>query len=223
MARTEDTQERLISAASELFFSRGYAATGVLEIQRRAGATTGSFYHFFPSKEDLLLAVLDRTEDLLRTRILAPLEEENPQPLRRIFSLFDWCRSFLAEHHYQYGSPIGTIAAELGQSSPVVREKLISLMQVLTRTIQGWLDEAADRLPSEIDRQALANQMMSVLEGAILQARISRSPAPFDAAAAHLEHYLRPLEMPQQRHASVPDSRGQNTPKTPISPDWRSW
>jgi len=49
------TRERLLDAARYLFWERGYTATGMAEILHRAQANAGSFYHFFPSKEALLL------------------------------------------------------------------------------------------------------------------------------------------------------------------------
>ena len=57
-SRTTETRERIVEAARQLFFKQGYAATGVAEILKAAEANSGSLYHFFPSKEDLLVAVL---------------------------------------------------------------------------------------------------------------------------------------------------------------------
>jgi len=54
-----DTRQRLVETAVFLFWENGYAATGVAEILARAKVNSGSFYHFFKSKEALLLAVLD--------------------------------------------------------------------------------------------------------------------------------------------------------------------
>ena len=55
--KPSDTRERLIEAARHLFWERGYAATGLAEILARAGANSGSFYHFFESKDALLRTV----------------------------------------------------------------------------------------------------------------------------------------------------------------------
>jgi AcrR family transcriptional regulator len=54
-----NTRARLLDAARYLFWEKGYAATGMAEILERAQANSGSFYHFFTSKEALLLAVLE--------------------------------------------------------------------------------------------------------------------------------------------------------------------
>ena len=54
------TRERLVEAARKLFHQHGYRATGIAEILRAAEVNSGSLYYFFPSKEDLLVAVLER-------------------------------------------------------------------------------------------------------------------------------------------------------------------
>ena len=53
------TRDRIIEAGRHLFWEKGFAATGLAEILARADANSGSFYHFFESKDALLRAVLD--------------------------------------------------------------------------------------------------------------------------------------------------------------------
>jgi len=52
-----DIRGDIISAAIDLFFERGYEATGVQDIVDRAGCTKGGLYHYFRSKEELLLEI----------------------------------------------------------------------------------------------------------------------------------------------------------------------
>jgi TetR/AcrR family transcriptional repressor of nem operon len=59
MGRTSNAQSRLIATAMALMYVRGYTAVGVHEISTQAGAYQGSFYHCFPSKQALVLAVID--------------------------------------------------------------------------------------------------------------------------------------------------------------------
>jgi TetR/AcrR family transcriptional repressor of nem operon len=55
----QESKQRILAAAKELFLARGYAGTTVDAICEKARLTKGSFYHFFDSKEELGLAVLD--------------------------------------------------------------------------------------------------------------------------------------------------------------------
>ncbi len=57
--RAEETRVRILEAAAECFAQRGYEAAGVAEICERAGVSKGAFYHHFPSKQDLFMALLN--------------------------------------------------------------------------------------------------------------------------------------------------------------------
>ena len=59
MTQVHDTKQRLLDTAQKLFYARSYEDVGVQEICQEAGVKKGSFYHFFPSKRDLTLAILD--------------------------------------------------------------------------------------------------------------------------------------------------------------------
>ncbi|NIM69645.1 MAG: TetR family transcriptional regulator, partial [Xanthomonadales bacterium] len=85
-ART-DTRQRLLDAARELFLAQGYAGTGIAQILRQAGARPGSLYHFFPTKEDLLLAVLLEYREMLRPELLDPIWRAVDDPIERVFGL----------------------------------------------------------------------------------------------------------------------------------------
>jgi len=58
--RAEETRSRILDAAEECFADQGYDAVGVAEICRRAGVTKGGFYHHFPTKQAVFLALLER-------------------------------------------------------------------------------------------------------------------------------------------------------------------
>ena len=57
--RSEETKARILQAAQQLFASGGYDATGVAEICKTAGVSKGAFYHHYPSKQAVFLALLE--------------------------------------------------------------------------------------------------------------------------------------------------------------------
>ena len=184
MGRRTTTRERLVRTAAELFWRQGYAGTGVNAIMQQAGATSGSFYHFFPTKEDLLLAVLDHVGAVLEKEVFKTAEAETEDPIERIFKVVGFYRRHLEDNGFALGSPLGTLAAELGESHPQVTPKLAELFALWTERMEGLLAGAEDRLPQGTDRAALARLVLSVVEGAVIQSRVSRSLGPLDAATA---------------------------------------
>jgi AcrR family transcriptional regulator len=223
LPRRTNTRERLIATAIELFSRQGYSHTGVNEIMQQAKTTSGSFYHFFPTKEDLVLAVVDRIGDSLDTEIFAPDTDAMTDPIERIFAVAAWYRRHLVEHEYALGSPLGTLSAELSESHPQVRERLARLFAGWTDRMQQLIENAGDRISSEVDRRALAEFIMSTLEGAVLQARARRSVAPFDASTSELRRHLAALGG-TDRSEPPRASRPRQTPPARTNPvDWRAW
>lgn len=60
MAKRGETKEKIIDAATKVFFQNGFEKTSVKMILEEAGVVTGSFYHFFTSKEELFEAVVEK-------------------------------------------------------------------------------------------------------------------------------------------------------------------
>jgi TetR/AcrR family transcriptional repressor of nem operon len=188
------TAERLVFAAMRLFAEKGYGSTSVADILKEAGANSGSLYHAFPTKQDLLVAVLTLYRDGIGPMLLAPAWEGVDDPIERIFALLARYRAALEASECVYGCPIGSLALELHEPDPPVREMLSVNFAGWVAAIQGCLDAAADRLPSGTDTHALAQFVLTVMEGGVMQSRTHRTLAAFDAGVALLRDYLNRLQ-----------------------------
>jgi len=69
--RSQETRNLIISEAIKLFCRSGYDATGVAEICQAAGISKGAFYHHFPSKQDLFLAIVDQWLQGVNSQLLS--------------------------------------------------------------------------------------------------------------------------------------------------------
>lgn len=191
---TVDTRDRLIQAAMLLFWRKGYGSTSVADILQAADANSGSMYHFFPTKQDLLLAVLERYREGIGPMLLEPAWRGVDDPLERVFALLAAYRRLIAETDASYGCPIGSLALELHEPDPPVRRMLAENFDGWVRAVETCLDEAAARLPPDVDRHALAQFVLTTMEGGVMQARTHRSLEPFDACVACLKDYFERLE-----------------------------
>src|SRR5262245_13193012 len=108
-----DTRSRLLAAAMRLFWEKGYASTSVADVLQAARVNSGSLYHFFPGKQDLLLAVLEAYQDGIRPMLLEPAWKGVADPIERVFALLGGYRRALVETECSYGCPIGSLALEL--------------------------------------------------------------------------------------------------------------
>ena len=189
----DSTRDRLLAAAARLFWEKGYTTTSVADIAHAAGARTGSLYHFFPTKQELLVAVLDRYHDGIREMLLEPAWQGVADPIERVFALLARYRQHLVETDCFYGCPIGSLALELHEPDPAVRERLAANFAAWTRAVEGCLDAAADRLPADVDRHELAQFVLSTMEGGVMQSRTHRTLDAFDAGVRRLRDYVERL------------------------------
>lgn len=184
------TRDRLVSAATELFWSRGYEATSIAEICERARANPGSLYHFFSTKEALLGAVLDHLEERIDRDLLDPAWEGVEDPLERVFALLGAYRRALVATDLTYGCPIGGLALELREPSETVRRKIAANFAAWRAAVLACFQDAQDRFPPDTDLERLTTAVLTIMEGGVMQARTFRSIEPFDAGVALLRDHV---------------------------------
>lgn len=190
MTTVAPTRERIVEAARELFWSRGYEATSVADILDRAEVHSGSLYHYFRGKQDLLLAVLDEYVEMLWPAVIQPVFERVEDPIERVFGILDGYRKGLVLSGFAGGCPIGNLALEVSDSDPEARRRIAENFEGWRAWIRRCLEDAGGRLPERVDRDELATFILTVMEGAVMQARAARDAGPFDASIARLRDYL---------------------------------
>ena len=188
------TRDRLVLTAMQLFWEKGYGSTSVADVLKAAGANSGSLYHFFPGKQDLLLAVLAAYREGIEPMLLAPAWAGVDDPLERIFALLARYRQSIVDTECVYGCPIGSLALEIHEPDPDVRTALAANFDAWVDAVARCLVDAGDRLPRGVDRRALAEFALTTMEGGVMQARTHRDVGFFDRAVAQLRAYLRALE-----------------------------
>jgi TetR/AcrR family transcriptional regulator, transcriptional repressor for nem operon len=184
------TRDRLVEAARTLFWKHGYASTGIAQILKEADAGSGSLYYFFPTKEDLLLAVLEWYRENLWPAVVQPVFDRVSDPIERIFGILDGYRHGLLMMNYERGCPIGNLSLELADSHPAARELLAVNFTGWRKAIEQCLADAALKLPESLDREHLAFFVLTTMEGAVMLARTYQNIEPYDVAVTQLRDYF---------------------------------
>lgn len=194
MPRASDTRARLIASARYLFWERGFAGTSMSDLLAHAEVNSGSFYHFFESKEALLRAVLEGYLHALRPMVVEPAFATTDDPIARIFAILAGYRERILQTECRYGCPLGRLALEIDPENRPAHD-------LIARNFQGWitvirecLEQARDRLPSGTDVDALATYVLAVMEGGVMISRSYGAVEPFDRTVATLHQHFRMLE-----------------------------
>ncbi len=180
MGRTSDAKDRLITAAMELIYARGYTAVGVQEICDQAGVNKGSFYHFFPSKQALVLAVIEAHTQQMQQGWGAVMSARCSLHTR-MQTLFEAAyeahRTCTDDGGQMLGCPLGNLALELSARDSCIRQKLSEAFATCTHMIEHLLQEAMTQgdLPS-IDVSTTAQTIMAYFQGVVLLAKTRNDP-----------------------------------------------
>lgn len=187
MPRTSDGRERLIEAGVELFSQRPYGAIGIAELCARAGVNKGSFYYFFPSKEALALAVIDR-HWAWQQGVWAEILGGPGTILERLRALFAATAQMQIDARtgtgWVAGCLFGNLALEVSSQNEPVRERLQEIFDEQIELIRAPLAAAVEsgelQRPAE-DVDGAAKAIVAQVEGLVLFAKLFNDPAHLDA------------------------------------------
>ena len=185
-----DTRQRIVMTALEMFYVKGYNSTSISDILSRSQVHSGSLYHFFPGKQDLLVAVLEFYRDGIEGNLLSIAWAKESDPIEKIFALLNGYRTGLLMSDFQHGCPIGNLALEISEPDPRIRELLGVNFANWIDAVETCLNSAFDKLPLGTDTHALAEFVLTIMEGAIMQARTARDIAVFDHNITVLRQHI---------------------------------
>ena len=167
-----DTRVKLLDAGLGLMLSRGYSATSIDDVCETAGVSKGSFYHFFGSKEEFGLAVLDTFYERGVERVKAGDYTSVADPVERLWAFFDHMERISPEL-WRNGCLLGSFATELAESSPTIRDRVGELFDALgEEVVPVFLAVTGD--PEQA--RDLAEEMLALIEGTIVIARAHGEP-----------------------------------------------
>jgi len=177
------TRERLLTLGSELINTQGYNNTGINAIVQAAGVPKGSFYHYFASKQDFGLAVIDRADAHYRAKLDAVLGNPKLRPLDRLRGYLENGMREMIDADFCSGCLIGNLGQELAGRDPAFRQRLEQVFSGWATRFAACLDEARARgdLTAAANSHDLAEFLLSGWEGALLRAKVTHNTAPLQA------------------------------------------
>jgi AcrR family transcriptional regulator len=187
------TRDRLIESARFLFWERGFAGTSMADLLSHAGVNSGSFYHFFESKEALLREVLQTYLGGLRPMIVDPAFAQTEEPVERIFAILAGYRDRILQTDCKYGCPLGRLALEIDPENRPAHQLIAENFQGWIGAIRECLEQLRDRLPEGADAESLATYVLAVMEGGVMLSRSYAAVEPFDRSVAQLREHFRLL------------------------------
>ena len=175
---------RIVEAANQLFYQRGYNQTSFSDIAEASGLHRGNFYYYFKTKEDILGAVIDYRMAGIR-QMLADWEREFDTPLARLKRFVQMLRNSAADIR-RYGCPIGSLNVELSKTQLQLQSQAIEMFELF----RPWLAAQFQALGHTADADRLALHMLSVAQGISLISNVYKQPDFLDRETVALDEWL---------------------------------
>lgn len=154
------TRDRIVTAADDLFYRRGFEHTSFAAIAERVGISRGNFYHHFATKDDILAAVIEARRAATRD-LIADWERREPTPAGRIGC---YVRIVVTNGDAirRSGCPVGTLTGELGKLDHVRLDEARGIFEVF----RDWLAAQFTELGHDRARaEDLAMQVLAFSQG----------------------------------------------------------
>jgi len=187
-----NTKQNILQIGAEIIHRKGYNATGLQEILSAANVPKGSFYNHFKSKEDFGLQVIDFFTDFFAQFCKDILEDSNRSPLGRLELLLDRFMEFFDSRGYTCGCPVGNLAQELGDLSPVFQEKLSKAIDTMVDYYTMILSEAqaAGEIPKDLNAKEAASFIVTSWHGALIRMKVSKGVGPLKNHKKFIFNYV---------------------------------
>ena len=171
------SKERILAGAKDLFLARGYTATSVDAICEKAGLTKGSFYYFFESKEDLGLGVLEWSLRLNTQMLASASYARILDPLEKAFSFLEHLEKSSPEI-WSGGCLLGSFSLELADTNSRMQQAVSGMFQAVADGFAKQLQPIAAQCTGKQAPSAseLADTLLGILEGSIILAKAHRDP-----------------------------------------------
>jgi TetR/AcrR family transcriptional regulator, transcriptional repressor for nem operon len=175
-----DTKLALIKAGRCIIVEKGFNHTGIQEVLQAVGVPKGSFYHFFSSKEDFGLAIIDRDAEVHDRVIDSFLQDDSLTPLNRIEEYFASKIEEFESLEYREGCLFGNLSQEMADQNERFRSRL---QEVTARWRDRFAEciqeaQAAGEISTKHDSHDLAEFCLNSWEGALLQMKVTKTDVP---------------------------------------------
>jgi len=192
-----DTREALIRSGLEVITEMGYLSAGIDAVIKSIAVPKGSFYHYFKSKQDLGMTVLDAYGNFFAHRLDKFLLDVTMSPLSRIDAFVRHAGQGMAKFSFTRGCLVGNLLQESALLPEDFPEKLKAILGDWESRIAACLREAQQSgeisatLLTQASPEQLAQIFWSGWEGAVMRAKLFRSAEPLDQFWAYFRRSLR--------------------------------
>lgn len=177
MVNLKRTREDILNSVFDTVHSKGLTGTGLNELFRVSGASSGSFYNYFRSKQELGHALIDFEWSQLRSNILDPAKQQSNSAIAKILWIIDRLEAKQIESPDCSGCILGNFIVDLAEQDPSFRTHLQEIFDLWQSAIADLIRDGREEFKTDVEPDLLAEAIVTSLEGAMLMGKLYRDRA----------------------------------------------
>jgi len=193
----ERTRERILDVAYESIVQKGFAATSIEELVEAAGITKSGFFYHFRDKNDMARQLFERflAEDEAIVDTLADRARElSDDPLQSLLIFLNLYAQLMDDMETLHpGCMVASVAYQERMFDADLKQMNVDYILRMRRRFHDWISAVADRYPpaDEIDVEALADNLTTIIEGAIILSRSLKDQSLMGRQARLFRHHIK--------------------------------
>jgi AcrR family transcriptional regulator len=195
LSKSERTKKFIVEKTAPIFNAQGYAGTSLTDLTQATGLTKGSIYGNFENKDEVALAAFDynfaKVNEYIKNKILAT---ENA--IKRLLVYPQIYSNFLKIPFLKPGCPILNTSTEADDTHPALRKKAADALNFWKASLENQVKRGIEReeIKASTDPTELAVLIMSLVEGSIMQAKVTGRSTELKIAMNFLERMILELK-----------------------------
>ena len=179
-SKAQDTRLKLIEVGTQMITENGFNNTGISEVLKAVGVPKGSFYHYFESKDDFGIQIINHFCDEYFKALDQDLNNESLSPLNRLMKNIDCSFQEFGENDYRCGCLFGNLGQEMASQSEIFRARLEEAFNAWLQRIEALFElaKATGEIDETIDCKELAEFYVNAIEGTIIRCKVLKSDMP---------------------------------------------
>ncbi|MGV3632332.1 MAG: TetR/AcrR family transcriptional regulator [Bacteroidota bacterium] len=193
--KAERTKQFIIEKTAPVFNEKGYAGTSMNDLVEATGLTKGSIYGNFENKDEVALAAFDHNFGQVVTYLKNKIEARS-NAVDKLLVYPETYRDFLQLPFLRTGCPLLNTSTEADDTHPALREKAVNALNFWKASVERLISQGIERKEIKAKTRAaeFAVILMSLIEGAVMQAKLKHSSAELEIIMNYLESLIRDLK-----------------------------
>ncbi len=182
LATKQDTKIALLQAGMDIMLEKGYSNTGIQEVLLSLAVPKGSFYHYFQSKENFAVGIIQHFDQEYSAELLRVLRNPKESRLQRLKTYCESGKLSFLSQKCRKGCLIGNLSQEMSDQSETLRKELSIVMTKRLALFAQCIEEGQKE--GEINQVCSANKLAELFvdgwNGAVMHAKTVKNIQPME-------------------------------------------